>query len=120
MVQLVNEKRELYRDKLQLLLQTVTTVPTDSIQQDVEEDGDSPCCDDTPCDDVDEQIEQYLYDDDGKLNDHCIRKFGTCNFEQSYNQVSNEILSNHDIPYKMKIWYRMYFGGLTNYKNLPN
>ena len=67
MVQLVTEKRELYRDKLQLLLQTVTTVSTDSVQQDVEEDGDSPCGDDIPCDDEDEQIEQFLYDDDGKL-----------------------------------------------------
>lgn len=92
MVQLVTEKRELYRDKLQLLLQTVTTVSTDSVQQDVEEDGDSPCGDDTPCDDEDEQIEQFLYDDDGKLNDYCIRKFGTW----KYNQVSIEILSSHD------------------------
>ena len=64
MVQLVSEKRDLYRDKLQLLLQSVTTVPTDdTVQQEVEEDGDSPC-DDTPGNDEDEQIEHFLYDDD--------------------------------------------------------
>ena len=40
MVRLVSEKRELYRDKLHLLLQNVTTVPTDdTVQQEVEEDG---------------------------------------------------------------------------------
>ena len=67
MVQLVSEKRELYRDKLQLLLQSVATVPTDdTIQQEVEKDGDSPCGDDTPGNDEDEQIEHFLYDDDGK------------------------------------------------------
>jgi len=27
---------------------------------------------------------------------------------------------NIPVPYKMKIWRRIYFGGLTNYKNLPN
>jgi len=27
---------------------------------------------------------------------------------------------NYDIPYKMKIWCRFYFGGLANYKNPPN
>ena len=69
MVQLVSEKRDLYRDKLQLLLQSVTTVPTDddTVQQEVEEDGDSPC-DDTPGNDEDEQIEHFLYDDDGKCS----------------------------------------------------
>jgi len=24
------------------------------------------------------------------------------------------------VPYKMKIWHRIYFGSLVNYKNLPN
>ena len=75
MVQLVSEKRELYRDKLHLLLQSVATVPTDdTVQQEVEEDGDSPCGDDTPGNDADEQIEHFLYDDDGKylvLNQIC-------------------------------------------------
>ena len=69
MVQLVTEKRELYRDKLQILLQNVTTVPTnDIVQQEVEEDGDSPCDDDIPGNDEDEQIEHFLYDDDGKFS----------------------------------------------------
>lgn len=72
MVELVSEKREQYKDKLQLLLQTVATTPTDSVQQEVEEEGDSPCDDDIPCDDddddEDDQIEQFLYDDDGKLS----------------------------------------------------
>lgn len=64
MVQLVSEKRELYRDKLQLLLQSVTaTLPDDPVQQDAEEYEDSPCSDDTPCDGEGEQFE---YDDDGK------------------------------------------------------
>lgn len=69
MVQLVSEKRELYRDKLQLLLQSVTTVPPDddTVQQEAEEDVDSPCDDDTPCDDDDEPIGECLYDDDGKF-----------------------------------------------------
>ena len=67
MVQLVSEKRELYRDKLQLLLQSVSTVlPDDTVQQEAEEDGDSPCGEDTPCDGEDEQIEQFLYDEDSK------------------------------------------------------
>jgi len=24
------------------------------------------------------------------------------------------------VPYKVKIWYRIYFGGLANYENPPN
>ena len=67
MVQLVTEKREHYRDKLHLLLQSVATVlPTDdTVQQEMEEDGDSPC-DDTADNDEDEETAHYLYDDDGK------------------------------------------------------
>ena len=80
MVQLVSEKRELYRDKLHLLLQSVATVPTDdTVQQEVEEDGDSPCDDDTPGNDEDEQIEHFLYDDDGK----CLVLNQICNSIQS-------------------------------------
>jgi len=26
----------------------------------------------------------------------------------------------YTIPYKMKIWHRIYFGGLANYENPPN
>ena len=64
MVQLVSEKRELYRDKLQLLLQSITTTPHDDpVQQETEEYEDSPCSDNAPCDGEGEQFE---YDDDGK------------------------------------------------------
>jgi len=38
-------------------------------------------------------------------------------------QVDNKPASSSDynlIPYKMKIWHRIYFGGLANYKNPPN
>lgn len=64
MAQLVSEKRELYRDKLQSLLQSVTTtLPDDLVQQETEEYGDSPGSNDAPCDDEGEQFE---YNDDGE------------------------------------------------------
>ena len=66
MVQLVSEKRDLYRDKLQLLLQTVAAVPTDTVQQEMEDEGDSPCSDNAPCDGEDEQ---FFYDDHSKYCD---------------------------------------------------
>jgi len=31
-----------------------------------------------------------------------------------------DVPTKYDIPYKIKIWRRIYFGGLANYKNLPN
>jgi len=62
----VSEKRELYRDKLQSLLQSVTIVTTDLTQQDGERD--SPCNDDIPCDVDEEQTDQFLDEnDDGML-----------------------------------------------------
>jgi len=68
MAQLVLEKRELYRDKLQSLLQSVTIATTDSAQQEGEE-GDSPCDDDVPCDIDEEQVDHQFLDenDDGML-----------------------------------------------------
>jgi len=36
--------------------------------------------------------------------------------------IHSYICAFKHIPYKMKIWHRIYFGGLANYKNLllPN
>ena len=63
-------------------------MPTDdTIQEEVEEDGDSPCCDDTAGNDEDEQIEHFLYDDDGK----CLVLNQICNSIQSfYNVINND------------------------------
>ena len=64
MAQLVSEKRELYRDKLQSLLQSVTTtLPDDLVQQETEEYGDFRCSNDVPCDGEGEQFE---YNNDGE------------------------------------------------------
>ena len=63
MVQLVSEKRELYRDKLHSLLQSVTIVTSDFVQE-----GDSPCDDDIPCDVDEEQMDQIPDEnDDGEF-----------------------------------------------------
>ena len=59
MVQLVSEKRELYCDKLQALLQAVTIVTTEQ-----EAEGDSPCDDDILCDVYEEQTDQFLDEND--------------------------------------------------------
>ena len=67
MVQLVSEKRELYRDKLQSLLQSVAIETTDLTQQ----ERDSPCDDDIPCDVDEEQTDQFLDEnEDGMLRIH--------------------------------------------------
>ena len=62
-VQLVSEKRELYRDKLQSLLQAVTIVTSDLTQQEGKE-GSSPCGDDILCDIDEEQTDQFLDEND--------------------------------------------------------
>jgi len=34
--------------------------------------------------------------------------------------LENNKLYNNNVPYKMKIWRKIYFGGLANYKNPTN
>ncbi|XP_065884560.1 selenocysteine insertion sequence-binding protein 2-like [Dysidea avara] len=72
MVQLVSEKRELYRDKLQALLQAVTMVTTEQ-----EGEGDSPCDDDILCDVDEEQTDQFLDENDDVLWDPSLFQSNT-------------------------------------------
>ena len=62
MAQLVSEKQELYRDKLQSLLQSVTkTLSNDHVQLETKEYGDSPSSNDTACDGEGEQFDDGEY-----------------------------------------------------------
>jgi len=49
-----------------------------------------------------------------------LRQVVLCGQTAFFTQKRKNSMATCDLLYKMKIWWRIYFGGLANYENSPN